>query len=136
MLFVGYLDRRGALLDCYRAADVFVFASRTETQGLVLLESLALGVPVVSTAVLGTKEVLANAAGAFVVQEDVAEFAAAVTRVLTEPDLRAQLKSAGREFVERQWSSREMARRLLALYVELVRTKREDSTTTRYDSAA
>ena len=51
---------------------------------------------------------------ALVVQEDVAEFAAAVTRVLTEPDLRAQLKSAGREFVERQWSSREMARRLLA----------------------
>jgi len=136
VLFVGYLDRRGPLLDCYRAADVFVFASRTETQGLVLLESLALGVPVVSTAVLGTKEVLANAAGALVVQEDVAEFAAAVTRVLTEPGLRARLKSAGREFVERQWSSREMARKLLALYEEVVRTKREDSTTTRYDSAA
>src|SRR6185503_3860405 len=101
VLFVGYLDRRGPLLDCYRAADVFVFASRTETQGLVLLESLALGVPVVSTAVLGTKEVLANAAGALVVQEDVAEFATAVTRVLTEPELRAQLKSAGREFVQR-----------------------------------
>lgn len=136
VLFVGYLDRRGPLLDCYRAADVFVFASRTETQGLVLLESLALGVPVVSTAVLGTKEVLANAAGALVVQENVAEFAAAVTRVLTERALRAQLASAGREFVERHWSSREMARRLLALYVELVRTKRVDSMTPRYDSAA
>ena len=136
VLFVGYLDRRGPLLDCYRAADVFVFASRTETQGLVLLESLALGVPVVSTAVLGTKEVLANAAGAIVVREDVAEFAAAVTRVLSDAALRAQLKCAGREFVERHWSSREMARRLLALYEELVRTKRVDSTTTRYDSAA
>jgi 1,2-diacylglycerol 3-alpha-glucosyltransferase len=136
LLFVGYLDRRGALLDCYRAADVFVFASRTETQGLVLLESLALGVPVVSTAVLGTKEVLANAAGALVVREDVAEFAAAVTRVLTQPTLRAKLGSAAREFVERNWSSREMARRLLGLYEELVRTKRDDSTTTRYDSAA
>ena len=136
VLFVGYLDRRGPLLDCYRAADVFVFASRTETQGLVLLESLALGVPVVSTAVLGTKEVLANAAGALVVREDVAEFAAAVKRVLTEPALRGKLASAGREFVEQQWSSREMARRLLGLYEELVRTKRDDSTTTRYDSAA
>lgn len=136
VLFVGYLDRRGPLLDCYRAADVFVFASRTETQGLVLLESLALGVPVVSTAVLGTKEVLAGAAGAIVVEEEVAEFAAAVTRVLTEPVLRAQLKSAGREFVERHWSSREMARRLLALYDELVRTRRVDSMTPRYDSAA
>ncbi|HVS03788.1 MAG TPA: glycosyltransferase, partial [Thermoanaerobaculia bacterium] len=46
-LFVGYLDRRRELLDCYRAADAFLFASRTETQGLVLLEAMALGVPVV-----------------------------------------------------------------------------------------
>jgi glycosyltransferase involved in cell wall biosynthesis len=136
VLFVGYLDRRGALLDCYRAADVFVFASRTETQGLVLLESLAVGLPVVSTAVLGTKEVLANAAGALVVREDVAEFAAAVTRVLEEPALRARLATAGREFVARHWSSREMARRLLGLYEELVRTKCADSTTTRYGTAA
>jgi 1,2-diacylglycerol 3-alpha-glucosyltransferase len=38
--FTGYLDRhRDCLPDCYAAADVFVFASRTETQGLVLLEA-------------------------------------------------------------------------------------------------
>ena len=129
-LFVGYLDRRDALLDCYRAADVFVFASRTETQGLVLLESLALGVPIVSTAVLGTKEVLRDAAGAIVVQEDTAAFAAAVVKVLTHPQLRAALAGAGRTFVERYWSSGEMARRLLQLYEELVRT-RADSTISR-----
>jgi len=34
VLFVGYLDRKRELLDCYRAGDLFVFASRTETQGL------------------------------------------------------------------------------------------------------
>ncbi|HEX5125843.1 MAG TPA: glycosyltransferase, partial [Rhodocyclaceae bacterium] len=43
--FLGYLDRHHELADCYRAADVFVFASRTETQGLVLLEAMALGKP-------------------------------------------------------------------------------------------
>jgi glycosyltransferase involved in cell wall biosynthesis len=115
---------------------VFVFASRTETQGLVLLESLALGVPVVSTAVLGTKEVLRDAAGAVVVPEDVNEFSAAVASVLTQPKLRAALAGAGRKFVERRWSSAEMARRLLDLYVEVVRTKCADSTTTRYGTAA
>jgi len=119
VLFVGYLDRRTELRDCYCAADVFVFASRTETQGLVLLESLALGVPVVSTAVLGTKEVLNGAAGAIVVEEEVGAFAAAVTRVLTQPRLRATLAAAAREFVAARWSSSEMARRLLRLYAEV-----------------
>ncbi len=119
VLFVGYLDRRTELRDCYRAADVFVFASRTETQGLVLLESLALGVPVVSTAVLGTKEVLHGAEGAIVVEEDVGEFSAAVTRVLTQPDLRATLAAAAREFVASRWSSGEMARRLVRLYADV-----------------
>jgi glycosyltransferase involved in cell wall biosynthesis len=53
VLFVGYLSRRDSLLDCYCAADAFVFASRTETQGLVLFEAMALGTPLVSTAVMG-----------------------------------------------------------------------------------
>jgi glycosyltransferase involved in cell wall biosynthesis len=70
------------LLDCYRAGQVFVFASRTETQGLVLLEALALGTPVVSTAVMGTADVLKEAKGALVVEEDEATFADAVIRVL------------------------------------------------------
>ena len=116
VLFVGYLDRRGALLDCYRAANVFVFASRTETQGLVLLEALALGVPVVSTAVLGTKEVLEHAQGAIIVEEDVGAFAAAVVRVLRSPELQTSLARDARRYVETQWSSVEMARRLLRLY--------------------
>lgn len=116
VLFVGYLDRRGALLDCYRAANVFVFASRTETQGLVLLEALALGVPIVSTAVLGTKEVLDGARGAIVVPEEMTAFVRAVVEILRSPQLQRELSCAGAEHVATQWSSREMARRLLELY--------------------
>jgi glycosyltransferase involved in cell wall biosynthesis len=119
VLWVGYLDRRGALLDCYRAANVFVFASRTETQGLVLLEALALGVPVVSTAVLGTKEVLDQARGAIVVDEDRDRFARAVLDVLRTPDLQRSLGRVGAEYVAARWSSKEMARRLAQLYAEV-----------------
>lgn len=114
--FVGYLERDRGLLDCYRSADVFVFASNTETQGLVLLEALGLGTPVVSTAVMGTQAVLAGARGAIVVDENVEQFAAAVVRVLSQPALRESLAAHAAEFVARDWSSSEMARRLLALY--------------------
>jgi 1,2-diacylglycerol 3-alpha-glucosyltransferase len=124
--FVGYLDRGSELLDCYRAADVFVFASKTETQGLVVLEAMCLGVPVVSTAVMGTKAVLANARGALVIAEDdCAQFASAVVSVLTNAERRAVLGAEARAFVVSHWSSAEMARRMRTLYVQ-VRDARAD----------
>jgi 1,2-diacylglycerol 3-alpha-glucosyltransferase len=113
--FVGYLDRNTALLDCYAAADVFVFASRTETQGLVLLEAMAQGTPVVSTAELGTKFVLKPGCGAVVVQENKAEFAAAVVKVLQDGRLREELHTRGRTYAQ-TWSSRVLAQRLADIY--------------------
>ncbi|MBU6377866.1 MAG: glycosyltransferase [Gammaproteobacteria bacterium] len=117
--FVGYLDRASSLLDCYRAADAFVFASRTETQGLVLLEAMAQGTPVVSTAVMGTADVLAGVRGGVVAPEDTAGFAAAVASVLRDPARRADLSAHAREDAAR-WSSRSMAERLLRLYEQVL----------------
>jgi glycosyltransferase involved in cell wall biosynthesis len=113
--FVGYLDRDTELLDCYAAADVFVFASRTETQGLVLLEAMAQGAPLVSTAKLGTCSILKDGCGALIVAEELEPFAAAAVRVLQDAQLRANLAQAGRRYA-REWSSLAMARRLLELY--------------------
>ena len=113
--FAGYLERDGALLDCYAAADAFVFASRTETQGLVLLEAMAQGAAIVSTAELGTRSILLPESGALVVPEDEAAFAAAVVRVLGDASLRAQLRERGRSYA-RSWSSATMARKLLEIY--------------------
>jgi len=119
VLFVGNMDRESTLLDCYRAADVKVFASRTETQGLVLLEAMALGVPVVSTAVMGTKDVLQPGCGAEVVAEDAREFAAAVVHVLGDSALAARLSDAGKGYVK-SWSAPVMARRMVDLYQKVV----------------
>lgn len=116
--FFGNLDRRGELLDCYRAGDVFVFASPTETQGLVLIEASALGVPVVSTAVMGTATVLADARGAVVAPPDLDGFAAAVDGLLRDPSRRAALAAAGPQDAAR-WSAPALARRLEALYQDL-----------------
>lgn len=115
VLFVGYLDRRRGLLDCYRAADAFVFASRTETQGLVLLEAMALGVPVVSTAVMGTRDILDAGRGAIVAPDDEEGFAETLVRLIEDRELRARLAREGPDYA-RQWSGSEMAARLATLY--------------------
>jgi 1,2-diacylglycerol 3-alpha-glucosyltransferase len=117
--FIGYLDRDTALLDCYASADAFVFASRTETQGLVLLEAMAQGRPVVSTAHLGTVSVLQPGCGAEIVADDVDEFARGVLRVLDHPGRATQAGARGREYAT-GWSSAAMVWRLTELYRELV----------------
>lgn len=126
--FVGYLSRDGALADCYAAADVFVFASATETQGLVLLEAMQAGTPVVTTAVLGTAAVMADGTGGLVAGEDVVEFSAAVTRVLTDAALHNRLAAEARHKAD-IWSARATTARLVALYQQLHRTRQEATRT-------
>ena len=116
--FFGNLDRETELLDCYRAADVFVFASPTETQGLVLIEAMALGVPIVSTAVMGTASVLRNARGARVAPESVPEFAAAVQQLLRSPTERQRLSLLGRDDAG-AWSVPALMARTEGLYESL-----------------
>jgi glycosyltransferase involved in cell wall biosynthesis len=116
--FIGYLDRERGLGDCYAAADVFVFASRTETQGLVLLEALAQGRPVVSTAHLGTASILQAGCGARVAPEKPDAFAQAIADILDDPARAARLSAQARSYAL-GWASSHMAWRLAELYREL-----------------
>jgi glycosyltransferase involved in cell wall biosynthesis len=113
--FAGYLDRRRELLDCYRAGNLFVFASRTETQGLVLLEAMAQGVPVVSTAHMGTVDILGPGRGCVVVEEHEHKFAAEVIRLMGDALLRKRLGREAQAYAA-TWSAPEQASRLLELY--------------------
>jgi 1,2-diacylglycerol 3-alpha-glucosyltransferase len=117
--FVGNLDRERGLNDCYAAADVFVFASRTETQGLVLLEAMAQSRPVVSTACLGTRSVLKAGSGACVVDEQESDFAAAVSHFLKNRDLAQRMGEKGRGWAA-EWSSSAQAERMAVMYRELL----------------
>jgi 1,2-diacylglycerol 3-alpha-glucosyltransferase len=116
--FVGYLDREQALADCYAAAAVFVFASRTETQGLVLLEAMAQGCAVVSTAHLGTASILQAGCGARVAPEEPVAFAQAVIDLLDDAP-RAARGGAQALVYAQGWASSRMAGRMREFYAEL-----------------
>ncbi|PAU76493.1 glycosyltransferase [Halomonas salipaludis] len=116
--FLGYLDRHGQLQAAYRAADVFVFASRTETQGLVLLEALALGTPVVSTAMMGTRDVLIEGEGCLIANEELDDFAAKVSRLLGDETLRSELARRAKHYAT-GWHEDAKGIELAALYARL-----------------
>ena len=120
--FIGYLDRKQALPDCYAAADVFVFASRTETQGLVLLEAMAAGVPVIALSEMGTTDILAPGRGAFSPPANQQAFGEMLGHFLAQPEVWRHLKDEAPIYA-REWSDVAMAERLARLYRQLADLK-------------
>lgn len=113
--FIGYLDRESELLDCYAGADVFVFASRTETQGLVLLEAMAAGLPVVALSAMGTTDIVEPRLGAVVARDDLADFALQLKELLADDGRRLGMRHVAQMFA-RRWSDGAMAANMNAVY--------------------
>lgn len=116
--FVGQPETVPERRDCFRAGDCFVFASRTETQGLPLLEAMACGVPVVALSAMGTADILKARRGTLAPREDIGEFGAEIFALLRDPERRMRMGEEGRAFAQ-EWSASAMAERMLDIYAEL-----------------
>lgn len=102
---VGFLDRT-TLADLYADADVFVFPSPTETCGLVALEALASGIPVIGANAGGIPESLREGLTGYLIGPGDAEaFAARIEELVRDGDQRRAMGEAARGFaVGRDWA--------------------------------
>ncbi len=120
--FIGYLDRKTELNACYQAADIFVFSSKSETQGLVLLEAMAQGTPVVAISELGTASILREGEGALIAPDDTQGFADRVHHLLQYPEERYELGKQALIYAQENWTARLQAERMLNFYQQLKAT--------------
>ncbi len=113
---VGSLEGQD-LVDAYHAMDVFVFASHSETQGMVLTEAMAAGKPVVALDASGVREVVMDGCnGRLLDSDNPEEFAAAVAGIAAAPSHdRQQLGRAALE-TAREFSMDRCARDLMDEY--------------------
>ncbi len=104
----------------YRAADVVIVPSRSESFGLVALEAAACGVPVVASAVGGLQSLVDDGDTGYLIDErDPRRFAVAIARILDDPVLATSMSMAAAERAKRYtWSF--AAARLRRLYSDLV----------------
>lgn len=82
--------------DYFAAGNVFVFASRTETQGVSISEALVSGLPCVVVGALGAAEAVTTHENGFVVPPDENAFRTAAKRLIEDPDLRCQMAENAR----------------------------------------
>jgi glycosyltransferase involved in cell wall biosynthesis len=109
--FLGFLDRHTRLPALYANSDAFVFASVTETLGLVLLEAMASGLPVIAAPAGGVRDHLRDGVNGLAYPPgDIRALAEAMVRVATEKDLAPRLGRAARATAEDLSWEREMER--------------------------
>ncbi|HEX4086710.1 MAG TPA: glycosyltransferase [Chthoniobacteraceae bacterium] len=104
-------------LSLIHAGDLFVLPSRAEPFGLVLLEAMALGKPVIATAAGGPLEIVKDGeTGLLVPPGDAAAMAGAIARILRDQEFRSAAGAEGRARFERQFTAGAMASATIETY--------------------
>lgn len=115
--FLGTIPRR-QLVERYRQAAIFCLPSRQEGFGIVFLEAMACGKPIVAARAAAVPETVADGETGFLVDPDDPEaLARSLTALLRDPDLRQGMGEAGRRRVERY-----RADRVAGLFLETVQS--------------
>ncbi len=122
VMFTGFIERE-KLKYFYSIADVFIFASKVESQGLAILESMVCGTPVVAIVKMGIREVMGGDNGGFMVDDDLEMFSEKTSLLLNNPEVH-QLKSKEAILHSQKWASGFYAEKLVRLYSSLISQKK------------
>jgi 1,2-diacylglycerol 3-alpha-glucosyltransferase len=119
VIFTGFLERR-KLIDLYKQT-LFVFTSKTETQGMVLVEAMMAGSTVVAVGEMGVLDIVKHEETGILVKEKEDEFAQACSRLLEDKTERERLGKAAQ-----QWACSQGARTSTCKLLEIYRAATAD----------
>lgn len=109
----------------FKAADLFGFASVTETQGLVTMEAMACGLPVVAVNATGTRDVVTHEVEGLLAENKVEDLAEAIARMLSEDGILERYREAALEKAA-EFDILKQANRLVEVYQQAIQDKRDD----------
>ncbi len=107
----------------YADASTFIFASSTETQGMVITEALASGVPVVAVEDEAFTSVVTNGRNGFLVEKNINSFAQKTITILNDPDARKKLNRNAKQSAK-QFSIDNTAKSLEQIYTKVIASKK------------
>lgn len=122
VIFSGIAERE-ELKNCYAAGDIFVYASKSETQGMVLSEAMYAGLPIVAVDAPGASSLVINNQTGILTKEDKNDFSDAVLKLIRDKELRERFSQEAKKIAREKYTSRVCAGQMLEAYKKAIYSK-------------
>lgn len=121
VIFCGKVEHE-EIRNFYHASDLFLFASQSETQGIVLLEAMAAGLPIVAVYGSGVCDVVEDGINGYLTELDVDTWAERIERIVCNEDMRRKMKRKS-ILIAKEYLSHNIAKKVAGYYVDLLLCK-------------
>ena len=123
IIFVGIAERKD-IKNYYAAGDIFVYASKSETQGMIITEAMYAGLPIVAIEATGIKSLVENGKNGILTSENEAEFVSAIEKLIENKDLREEMAKESASIAREKYTSKICAKKMLDVYDESIKSKK------------
>lgn len=123
IIFVG-VAKREDIKNYYAAGDVFVYASRSETQGMIITEAMYVGLPIVAVRATGIESLVENGKNGILTSEDKTEFISAIKELIENKSLREKMAEESTKIAKERYTAKICAKKMLEVYSQSIKNKK------------
>jgi glycosyltransferase involved in cell wall biosynthesis len=122
VIFCGEVERE-EIKNYYVSSDIFVYASKSETQGMIITEAMYAGLPIVAVSATGINSLVLNRGNGFLVSEKEVEFEEAVWKLIKDKDVRDKFSEVSARLAREKFTASVCGEKLLKVYQEAIKNK-------------
>lgn len=115
IIFAGVASQK-EVKNYYASADIFVYASKSETQGMILTEAMYMGLPIVAVKAPGSEDMVGNFVTGILTKENKEEFSRAVAKLYQDEHLRKQYAESARKSALENYTSEICTQKMIHVY--------------------
>lgn len=120
IIFAGLVEA-AEIKNYYAAGDIFVYASKSETQGMIITEAMYMGLPIVAVKATGIESLVENNVNGILTAEEKNKFIEAVQKLLDNATLRQKMSAESARIAREKYTASASAEQMLQVYKEAVK---------------
>jgi 1,2-diacylglycerol 3-alpha-glucosyltransferase len=122
MIFTGIVSSEEKK-NYFAAGDIFVYSSKSETQGMILSEAMYSGLPIVAVRATGAVDMVEDGKTGFLVSEDEKEFGEAAQKLIDDENLRKKIGEEAKKIAREKYTSEVCAKKMIEVYKRAIKRK-------------